>query len=456
MDDTLDPAGTGTPPSATEADGVLPNLPDSFYKARPELAHISQAAHASMTPRDAVLAAVLALAAHYTPCRVVLPPIVGGHASLNCVVVLLGDSGTGKGAAVRVAKRLIGDHGTAVSHRCREITAGTGEGLCAAYLGTEKLSTETGRSQEQLVRRYDSVLQVVNEGELLIKHGERTGSTFLQKMRSAWSGETLGDANAQARRPDIPEMSYRYAMIMGLQPGVAGPLLDDHEGGTPQRFLWASTTDPSAPAPGVAEACQPGPLRWRPPAWEDGPAELFSELPGVGAVRVLVVADGISREIREASWARLVGETTIGEYDGHRHLVRLKLAGLLAILGGRLDVTDHDWALAGQLVQTSDAVRDTAVARRRQKARQAAAVRQQDQIAATMARRAAIATDKSERIERVSNRMAALLAEHGPTATGKLRKMLAQRDRDAFKDALDEAIGDGIAVIREGRVHPVP
>jgi hypothetical protein len=66
--------------------------------------------------------------------------------------------------------------------------------------------------------------------------------------------------------------------------------------------------------------------------------------------------------VREFLWLR-ASERQDGEYDGHRALLRLKAAALLGCLRtGRPVVGRADWAAAGQVLDTPDAVRDWPVA----------------------------------------------------------------------------------------------
>src|SRR5699024_6727136 len=84
------------------------------------------------------------------------------------------------------------------------------------------------------------------------------GSTLMPQLRQLYSGETIGFSNAgKDTRVTVPRHTYRAGLIVGVQPLKAGALLDDADGGTPQRFIWAPVGDPAAPdTPPV----DPGPL----------------------------------------------------------------------------------------------------------------------------------------------------------------------------------------------------
>jgi hypothetical protein len=64
----------------------------------------------------------------------------------------------------------------------------------------------------------------------------------------AWYGGTLGSQNAEANRNRfVPEGSYPFGLFIGFQPETALPLLRDVAAGTPQRFVYNSTVDPTKP-----------------------------------------------------------------------------------------------------------------------------------------------------------------------------------------------------------------
>ncbi|HEY2194384.1 MAG TPA: hypothetical protein VGH76_19090 [Actinomycetospora sp.] len=74
----------------------------------------------------------------------------------------------------------------------------------------------------------------VDEGEQLFRMAERSGSTIMTALRSAWPGEVLGQSNASAESTRlIPAGSYSMGVVIGIQPVKAGPLFGDTAGGKP-------------------------------------------------------------------------------------------------------------------------------------------------------------------------------------------------------------------------------
>jgi hypothetical protein len=172
---------------------------------------------------------------------VCLPPIVGGKASLNMFVGLVGPSGSGKGAAEAVAADAL-DVGYIVSHN-----VGSGEGIAHGYKHRVKGELEWNDDDH-------AVLFSVPEIDSLAAQGDRKGATLMPQLRSGWTGEQLGFGYADPTKRIIVEAhQYRLCLVAGIQPARAACLLDDADGGTPQRFLWLPATDPDAPDVAPAE-----------------------------------------------------------------------------------------------------------------------------------------------------------------------------------------------------------
>jgi hypothetical protein len=329
-----------SPPTVPIGPPFAPNLPDDFWAARPLLAHIRQAAWTRILSPDAVLGAVMARMAAITPPAFRLPPTVGAPASMNWYVALCGPPSSGKSAAISTAARLMP---IADRPRVVERPLGSGEGLVELYLGFEA-EQQNGKTIQVRKQMKDGAFVTLDEGAALAEMAERKGSTLLAFMRSMWNGGRVGTTNASAETTRyLPEGAYSLGVVVGFQPALAAALLADDAAGTPQRFIWTSSTDPGIPD----DADWPGELRL--PLLQLGrEARLDSNL---------VVAGLIVAEVRQAALARGRGQVVTESLDAHQDLLRLKAAGLLAMLDGRLEITVEDWQLAGVIVRTSVAVR---------------------------------------------------------------------------------------------------
>jgi hypothetical protein len=397
-----------TQPAVSDRDttpALTPSTPDfdTFWE-RPSLRQVHDFARARRTSPWAVLGVALVRAVVATKPFVMLPALVGSEASLNLFVALVGPSGSGKGAAAAVAEDAldVGD--------ITERHVGSGEGIPHLFAHREKGA---------VVRDRDAVLLNVPEVDNLTALGSRQGSTLLPVLRSAWSGERLGFANADPSRTlPIERHSYRLGLVLGVQPSRAGALLDDADGGTPQRFLWLPTTDPQAP-----DVCPPIPatrrLSHRP--WQaDSRGRHVVDVPQAARDRVDQVA--LER-------ARGTGDPL----DGHALLCRLKAAQALALLDDRQAMTDDDWRLSGVLMAVSSHTRSAVKQQLIQANEQANLARGR---ADGLRLAAAEETTYERDVTRVCRSVTRYLDRHPNTARGDVRKALPSRDRKHFDDAL--------------------
>lgn len=393
---------------------------EDFWTSRKLLAHIEQFARARRASPWAVLAVVLARVVTCTPPMIVLPPIVGGIASLNLFVGLVGTSGSGKGAAERVAAECVR------TKHIKQITTGSGEGIGHAYKARKK----GGDGGADWLDDDHAVLFSVPEIDTLSALGARSGATLMPELRRGWSGEALGFQYADpTRRLLIEEHAYRMCLVAGIQPARAQALLDDSDGGTPQRFVWVSAADPDAPdiAPDA-----PAPMTWHAPHWN---RPELRDLHG----RIHMTVPQIARDVIDA--ARLARLREAGEaLDGHLLLAQLKLAAAFAIADGRLDIDEHDWQLADVLTRQSTAVRAGI-------AQTLSAVRtdRNRAVALADAERAVIVDDVTTEaaIARVMRNVLRKLTNVDDMSSSDLRKAIAARDRPVFDVSIDRLLSTG-------------
>ena len=154
------------------------------------------------------------------------------------------------------------------------------------------------------------------------------------------TGEMLGTENAEkSRRRHVPEGVYRAVLVAGVQPASSGVLLNEYDVsvGTPQRFVWALTADPSVAAL-TEEVAWPGALQWGAPVWPE----------------TIEYPDHVKAEIRhQARAVHQAGADESSGLDGHARLTRLKVAALLAFLHEETEITERWWALAGDVMAWS-------------------------------------------------------------------------------------------------------
>jgi hypothetical protein len=328
--------------------------PEEFYNSRPTLRVMRDYAHSRGAPADPVLYGVLARISAMVPpeCRVETGIGSSLGASLNLFAAPIGPPGTGKSSSADVARDL---YPRAVSLDFMDsLPLGTGEGIAEAYMGWEEVETgetyRTGKSkgeprtkQVRTQVRHNAFF-VADEGEVFAKYIERQGAIVGPAIRSAWYGQTLGQQNAEEqRRRFVPAGSYAMGMLIGFQPETVLPLLRDAAAGTPQRFVYCFTVDPTAPATPTL-------------------VEILPKLVQAPSAK-MPLAPAIAGEIWRNHHDRRTGAVEVLNLDAHADLTKVKLAALLALLEGRQAVSEEDWRLAGIMWGTSCRVRDHYLAR---------------------------------------------------------------------------------------------
>jgi Bifunctional DNA primase/polymerase, N-terminal len=397
-------------PLATESE---PPATVDFWDEREVLAHIRDFARGRMTSPWAVLGVALARVLTTVPPYVVLPPTIGTQASLNLFVALVGASGMGKGAAEGAAADSLD-----VGEDVFTATVGSGEGVAHLY---SHWTAKTG-----VVRDRSAVLFTIPEVDILTALGSRVGSTILSVLRSAFSGEKLGFSNASKERTlPLDRHTYRLCLVLGVQPERAATLMNDADGGTPQRFLWLPTADPDIP-----DITPDTPRTMKLPAqqWKRGNFPLHH----------LTVPDVATDTIRQAHRSRLRGEGDA--LDGHALLCRLKTAVALTFLDGRQVVTPDDWRLSETVMAVSDTTRARVIARLAEQAN----ARTEAQGRADGVRADAASQSSDERAaRRISARLLGKVVAAGECSRSDARNAIARRDRIHFDAALERLIAAG-------------
>ncbi|WP_200214962.1 hypothetical protein [Micromonospora coerulea] len=399
--------------------------PAAFWTARRPLTIIRNVARERLVSPWAALGGVLAHVCTRIGPHVVLPPIVGGVASLNTFWAFVGSSGAGKDAALAVARELLWLNDMVPTHE-----VGSGQGIDSTY---------TTQTKEGPVQFCDSALFTATEIDTIAAHASSAGATLMATLRKVYSGSDLGAryADKQKRRP-VRAHAYRAALVAGVQPARSAVLLNDADGGTPQRWLWLPTNDPEAldhDDLDVEPFAAPQNGLWQRYQYLDAYGEMEDEEPVLTRPRVEIkVCDTARNAIIQQRRARLTAPLTGGEDDlnGHALLTRLKVAALLGIFdGGRAEVSEDDWALSGAIMAVSDATRDVCTHALADTLRRANVARAKQEI-----ERAEVTANHTER--RVAAALAKTLRRNsGWVSRSDLRKSLRGADREYFDSAIE-------------------
>lgn len=445
----------------------LPAPDEDLFDATSVLGHVRAYARARQVSPWGLLGAVLARAVAEVPPNVVLPGITGAEVSIAIYTALVGPSGSGKSSS-------FGLSGTVLARRqwlAHDISPGSGEGLLDAFLRPPEGKKDAKQAMDDpwsRLRVNPHALLWADEIQHLGAVQSRQGATIAAKLRSMWSGATVGDTNSHAggRSRHLPGHSYRLCVVAGMQPKLAGVLLDDTDAGTPQRWLWMPVIDPLAPHWRELPD-DPGPLPWAPPSVPVQGRELY---------RVPVCDEAVAL-IRDMHWKRATGQAEAMDeaLDGHALLSRLKVAVALAVLHGECAVTEQWWTLAEEVMKVSNATRGrvastlSVVARERQRAQgagdaeremaktEAMVNRQADRWAGAVARLVTGKRDHLDKKGRVAH------PDGGPCHEGCIRyhargwRGVTGDRHEAVALATDRAVDRGLIVRRaDGALLPPP
>lgn len=419
------------------------NLPVEFWEARPILEHIRDAAHASLTSPDALLINALARTATLVHPSIKLPPVVGSTATFDFMGCVVAETSGGKSIASNVAKDLLPDPQRTLHDEERTIMfdrpVGSGEGIPQAFMVPEFKEDEDGKRKatgRQIVGK-QALHLVVDESTGLVAQAQRKGTTIIQTLLSAWSGQTLGQQNASAETRRIVDGGRcRVAAALNIQSSNAYMLFTEEMStlGLTSRVLFASAHDPDAPDDDV-----------------DWPGKIsFPIPPGFQTGEHWVEYDPAIRAAIRAERREVLRNGVADKSTGHTSLLRCKVAAILAIWEGRLNVTLDDWSLAGTVCETSAAVlshlRDLRSSQVRDQRHTAAEVRGETEAVVEDAKdRRAVATLSAKLVTKVDTE---------GMGRNQLRKATTSAStKHRFDAALALAVSNGYLIEVDGRVQ---
>ena len=434
-------------------DGGL--LPRETWNRSAVLHHIYRAALATLTCPDAVLHSVLAIIAshlhHGSRVKTGVRPSV-----LSYYVAAIGASGGGKSEALSVARDLLEQwcegserfaiHGGGGYY---DGPVGSGEGLVEAFMGETRVPVIDLDSGEQ-VRDPDgnprtakargqarhNALFHSDEGRQVLAIDSRKGATVLAVLCEMWSGSVAGQTNADKDRTrKLGRGTYVLGLLLGFQPATIDSLFADESGGAPQRFAFVPVAYP--PHAQFDEFVEwPGPLR------PDIPAS---------AVTVELKAEYRAevRTHRRLKAAGILDEAN--PLDGHRMLLRVRTAALLALLHGGDAVDDELWELSGLMVDRSCALRDHLAGQARRRAQEVRRARQDEAV--ELSGRASAADEYRTRVQRAADSLVRFLEKHGETARGTAKAGITSSVRRTHGDAaIEKLISEGVVTECDGRL----
>ena len=436
-------------------------LPAEVWEFSPLLRHVHAAAMARLVSPDTLLHALLAVTASllHHDSRVETGK---GSSPLSYYVAPIGASGAGKSQAVAVARELLAEWAEgpgrfAITGNDGFVDAplGSGEGLIEAFMGEQQrtlldhdgspLLDKNGHERTERVRtqvRHNGLF-VADEGRQVLAIDSRKGATVLAVLCEMWSGATAGQTNAEAARTrKLKAGTYVIGLIAGFQVATIDALFADEAGGTPQRFVFA----PAEYAPFAEIDDDQDDPEW--------PGELTLDVP-ITAVTVHLTPEQ-RREVRRAIRAKAAGRSDEGPLDGHRMLIRCRLAALLALIHGTTEVDSATWDLARLLVGRSCALRDWLAVQGQRKAEEKRRAQQDAAVETTV--RAQATAQQHERVVRAAGQLARAVENAGGTLTrGRALNGIRSDLRDVRDLAVERAVALGMVELSEdGKTISMP
>ena len=410
-----------------------------FWEATDTLRHVRDFARARRVGPWGLLGVCLARVVAVVTPTVQLPPLVGGNASLNLFVGLIATSGSFKGATEQAAQdafRLGPIFTTGV---------GSGEGINHMFAHYDK---NAGTVMDR-----DKVMFSVPEIDTLSALGNRNGTTLLSQLRKAWSGEALTFGYVDKNKAiEVARHSYRLTLVAGIQPGRGRALIEDSDGGTPQRFIWLPTLDPDMPRIKPQEPDQID-LRDIANGWPGGfdlADKITAATTGAGIKpHVLELPEGVAKLIDDNAVDKHRRESTDSALDGHLGLCRIKVAAGLALLHNQRGISPLMWDLSGVVMDVSQQTRAGVEKHLAEQGARANLARGKAEGV-----RAAASHEASEdtKIQKASRNIMRILGKDtfkGKAAWSDLYRE-ARRDRDYLELGVDALVAVGQVVVHDG------
>lgn len=422
------------------------NLPGWFWESRESLRRIRNYAWSRMVPQDVFLGCVLAeVSACLLPSVEVDTGIVA-PTPLHYYAGLVGPVGGAKSSPMKLARGFIkvsqsldslGDLlenyltpcGESIPYR---VKISTGQGIAAAFIGDVTEPVPEGAAKGAKPKTHPAqirthVLAVASEGNDVVKSCQKGDNNIGDALREMWSGDDAGQHNAKIEnRRRLDAGSYTLAVIVGFQEEVLADFLNPGEisKGTPQRFVFSYTLSPDMPAPADLP---------------DEPPPIEVNLPA-GRVQV---CKGLRERIAAEHHAKQTGAVAVERMDGQKPAMLTRVAGLLAILDSRREISEEDWILAEAMWRVSRRICTKVVGDRKATARRAKRAERAEEAADQSELDAIKTLEHGPAAARIYNYVTAAGGRAQWTGTKGIRTRFNGKQREDADEALTELLEAG-------------
>lgn len=392
-------------------------LEPNFWESRDYLAAAKRLAHQVDLSPWAVLGVAMQRTMHNVPYGVCYESRKG-RAVLNTLHAYIGTTGIGKSQTTNLVDDWF-DFNDA-TWWADAIEPRSGEAIPDEYKLHGRAANEAREAglDDWKDPRNHAAMFSFDEVGMVTARNSRQGSTLIETLKQAWSGEVIGGKLVGGGGTMLPKKSYRFGCYINIQPTKADLLFEEGAvaGGLPSRFLFFANANPNARRD--HDPSRPERYQFRRAIWD-----------GVTAVRSLP-------EMEEAHTEHgfRTHEGRSDEMDSHLLLARAKVAVALAVMDGRTFLNSEDWKLSETVINHSKATRAaTLSALRKAKASENARAGKSDG-----ARKAvATETESAHRIKRVAERIQVLRAKGLPD---RGRESVYQKLRPEYRALFDEAL----------------
>lgn len=394
-----------------------------FWNSRESLRKIHALSRKKVVAPYSILGMVLIRVLHSVPWNVFYRSF-RGSASLNSLAAFVGPTGTGKSLTLDVVESYVifsdsprsegGDGSwTGVTE------PGSGEAIPDHYMAWVVDEDDPKKSKKSDWKDdTHAAVFAFDEIGMLESRSAREGSTIIEYAKQGWSGSVLGRVLASGKGAMLIAKTYRFAMVLNIQPARAGMLFTDSaiSGGLPSRFVFFSTQDPDGRKEFDPTPAKPVKL----PFVNWASVKFIDALPSMDAAH------------KEESFKAIDGG--LDELDSHLLLTRAKVAVALAVMEGRSELIEEDWELSKYIIEHSKRTRANVLEVLRGQAgkeiaRQGKAAGTKNAIAAEV--------EYERKIRTVVARIQDLMSQGVPETGAKgLKKRMRNDQRKYFEDAM--------------------
>ncbi|MGP5269785.1 hypothetical protein ACTXK0_05160 [Corynebacterium variabile] len=334
-----------------------------------------------LSPVALTVAVLIDIAAQIGPHVLIDTPGQDGAQS-SLAAMLIGRSGAGKTATMNAARKVVtllpdnrsgglavaGGGATSPLLRLGGLASGQALGERLKTVATEATDSNGEPIGFDYSQEHDRTLVCFDEGTSLVKSSSGDGSILLETITSALTGGSLDGvrANRELSRV-VPGGSYCASFMLGIQPGMAAPLLGQEALGFTQRWLVIpALPDPAEELRGVRLPRVETTEFYAPAEWlekRDRPDMTtgWTDPANRAAAEIVPVDDEVADEIDLNSFDRGCSSFDGELLDAHRDLFRVKLALPIALLEGERRISKRAWELAGIIMAISAETRDRAI-----------------------------------------------------------------------------------------------